>query len=224
MPTDWLFFQPGHLEVVCGPMFSGKSEELIRRVTRALIAKQQVKVFKPAIDDRYHSTQIASHAGRMAEALAVRDSDHAREHLGLAPKEALFGLAAPVTTEIPLPQVVAFDEAQFFDAGVVPLALELAGAGVRVILAGLDTDFRGEPFGPMPEMLARAEHVEKLTAVCVVCGAPATRTQRLVNGKPAHYADPIILVGASESYEPRCRAHHEVPGLVFTSIQEKTGV
>jgi thymidine kinase len=193
-------------------MFSGKSEELIRRVTRALIAKQRVSVFKPAIDDRYHVTHVASHAGRTAEARAVSSTLQVRERLGLAPEPALFGATTPFALETPLPDVVAFDEAQFFDDGLVPLALELASAGVRVLCAGLDLDFRGEPFGPIPELLARAEHVEKLTAVCVVCGAPATRTQRLVNGVPARFDDPVILVGASEAYEPRCRSHHEVPG------------
>jgi thymidine kinase len=206
------FFPSGHIEVIVGPMFSGKSEELIRRVTRALIAKQRVSVFKPAIDDRYHVTHVASHAGRTAEAHAISGTLEVRRQLGLAPEPALFGETPPSTLETPLPDVIAFDEAQFFDDGLVPLALELAGAGVRVICAGLDLDFRAEPFGVMPQLLARAEHVEKLTAVCVVCGAPATRTQRLVNGVPARFDDPVILVGAAEAYEPRCRAHHEVPG------------
>jgi thymidine kinase len=218
------FFPAGHIEVVCGPMFSGKSEELIRRVTRALIAKQRVIVFKPSIDDRYHVSSVASHAGRTAQAHAVKNTLEIREHLGLAPEPALFGLENPGVLEKPLPKVVAFDECQFFDAGLIPLALELAMAGVRVICAGLDTDFRGEPFGLMPELLARAEHVEKLTAICVVCGAPATRTQRLVNDLPARFDDPIIQVGASEAYEPRCRQHHEVPGSSFAvhfGIEEK---
>jgi thymidine kinase len=225
-------------------MFSGKSEELIRRVNRALIARQVVRVFKPALDDRYHSSKVASHAGRCAEAEAVAGSREARRSLGLAvwavqqgtqpghpesghpepghressplepgfepglssEQEALFASDPPS-----LPDVVAFDEAQFFDPGVVGLACELATLGVRVICAGLDLDFRGEPFGVMPELLARAEHVEKLSAICVCCGAPATRTQRLVNHRPARYHDPIILVGAAESYEPRCRSCHEVP-------------
>lgn len=196
-------------------MFSGKSEELIRRVTRALIARQRVRVFKPELDDRYHASMVASHAGRMAEALAVPGTLEVRAELGLAPEPALFGSLAPPAGGAGLPEVVAFDEAQFFDAGLVPLAAELAGAGARVIVAGLDLDFRGEPFGVVPELLARAEHVEKLTAVCVVCGAAATRTQRLVNGQPARFDDPVILVGAHESYEPRCRAHHEVPRLGY---------
>ena len=205
------FFPSGHIEVVCGPMFSGKSEELIRRVTRALIAKQEVRVFKPALDARYHLTALASHAGRTVEAQAVGSTLEIRVALGLAPEPALFGLENPDAHEIKLPNVVAFDEAQFMDNGVVALALELAGAGVRVICGGLDLDFRGEPFGIMPELLARAEHVEKLTAICPICGAPATRTQRLVDGMPARFDDPVIMVGAAESYEPRCVRHHQVP-------------
>lgn len=183
----------GWIEVVVGPMFSGKSEELIRRVKRALIANQSVMVFKPLIDDRYHASDVVSHDGKRTEAVPVRDAT--------ALKAALSN---------PLPQVVAVDEAQFFSSDLVPVLLQLAEQGVRVIAAGLDMDFRGEPFGLMPELLSRAEYVEKLTAVCPVCGAPASRTQRLVNGQPARFDDPIILVGASEAYEPRCRKCHEV--------------
>jgi thymidine kinase len=204
-------FPAGHIEVVCGPMFSGKSEELIRRVARALIAKQQVRVFKPAIDDRYHVTSVASHAGRTVDALPVKSTLEIRAALGLAPEPALFGFEKRNALEVKLPDVVAFDEAQFMDTGLVPLALELARAGVRVICGGLDLDFRAEPFGIMPELLARAEHVEKLTAICPICAAPATRTQRLVNGMPARFDDPVILVGAAEAYEPRCAKHHQVP-------------
>jgi thymidine kinase len=205
------FFPSGHIEVICGPMFSGKSEELIRRVTRALIAKQDVRVFKPALDDRYHVTAVASHAGRTVDAIAIRSTLEIRTLLGLAPEPALFGLENPDALEVQLPNVVAFDEAQFMDEGVIALALELARAGVRVICGGLDLDFRAEPFGIMPQLLARAEHVEKLTAICPICGAPATRTQRLVNGMPARFNDPVIMVGAAESYEPRCGTHHQVP-------------
>lgn len=190
-------FRGGFLELVVGPMFSGKSEELIRRATRALIAKQRVQVFKPALDTRYDSLHdgvvVASHDGRTLEAAAVRDVAGLRDVLE------------------PRTQVVAVDEAQFFANDLVPLATDLAEAGVRVVIAGLDLDFRGEPFGPVPELLARAESVTKLTAVCVRCGAAATRTQRLLGGHPAHFNDPVILVGAAESYEPRCRACHTVP-------------
>ena len=190
-------FRGGFLELVVGPMFSGKSEELIRRATRALIAKQRVQVFKPALDTRYDSLHdgvvVASHDGRTLAAQAVRDVAGLREALDSAT------------------QVVAIDEAQFFSHELVPLATDLAEAGKRVIIAGLDLDFRAEPFGPVPELLARAESVTKLTAVCVRCGAAATRTQRLIGGHPAHFNDPVILVGAAESYEPRCRACHTVP-------------
>ncbi|ULH16348.1 thymidine kinase [Deinococcus sp. KNUC1210] len=196
-------YHGGHLEVIVGPMFSGKSEELIRRLNRALIARQRVQVFKPAIDDRYHAASVASHAGRIIAAVPVGSTSQVRAHLT--------GVGALLETEgVTLPDVVAFDEAQFFDSGLVPLALELADAGVRVVLAGLDLDFRGEPFGVMPELLSRAESVEKLTAICVVCGAPATRTQRLIGGRPARRSDPVVLVGAAESYEARCRVHHVV--------------
>ena len=185
-------FGGGWVEVIVGPMFSGKSEELIRRVTRALIAKQHVQVFKPAIDDRYHAIAVASHAGRTLEAEPVSDTADVRSRL----QEDV--------------EVVAIDEAQFFDGELPGLVQDLADEGKRIIVAGLDLDFRGEPFGPLPILLARAEHVEKLTAICR-CGRAATRTQRLIGGHPAHYDDPIILVGATESYEPRCRACHRVP-------------
>lgn len=200
-------YSGGHLEVIVGPMFSGKSEELIRRVNRAVIARQRVVVFKPAIDDRYAVTRVASHSGQSAEAVAVTGTAQARAYLsgqGDLLQTGLFELPSE------LPDVVAFDEAQFFDGELVPLAIELADAGVRVVLAGLDLDFRGEPFGIMPELLSRAESVEKLTAICVVCGAPATRTQRLIGGEPARFDDPIVLVGATEAYEARCRVHHAV--------------
>lgn len=182
----------GWIEVIAGPMFSGKSEELIRRVRRALIARQSVLVFKPRLDNRYHESHVVSHDGKQVAAIPVESAAEMEAHLD------------------PLPQVVAVDEVQFLDRGLLSLAERLAAQGVRVILAGLDLDFRGEPFGLMPELLARAEFVEKLSAICPRCGAPATRTQRLVNGKPARYSDPVILVGAEEHYEPRCRACHEV--------------
>ena len=196
-------YHGGHLEVIVGPMFSGKSEELIRRVGRAVIARQNVVVFKPAIDDRYHATHVSSHTGRMTPAVAVSDTVQARRLLFA--QGDLLDAGSHV-----LPDLVGFDEAQFFDAGLVPLALELADLGVRVILAGLDLDFRGEPFGVMPELLSRAESVEKLTAICVICGAPATRTQRLIGGQPARRSDPVVMVGAAESYEARCRVHHQL--------------
>jgi thymidine kinase len=184
----------GRVEVICGSMFSGKSEELIRRVRRAEIARQRVQVFKPALDDRYHRRQVASHDGARVEALPLRASEEILEHL------------ARDTS------VVAVDEAQFLDAGIVEVAETLAQRGIRVIIAGLDMDFRGEPFGAMPTLLALADAVDKLQAICMVCGAPAGRTQRLVDGRPAQYADPVIMIGAQETYEARCREHHVVPG------------
>lgn len=183
----------GSIEVVCGSMFSGKTDELIRRLVRATIAKQKVQVFKPAIDVRYAVEKVTSHAGSNYDAIPVGKAANIREKVDSD------------TT------VVGIDEAQFFDAEVVEVANELASRGIRVIAAGLDTDFRGEPFGPMPLLMARAERVDKLHAICMVCGEEASRTQRLVNGKPARFDDPVVIVGASELYEARCRLHHEVP-------------
>ncbi|MCS6846358.1 MAG: thymidine kinase [Anaerolineae bacterium] len=183
----------GSIEVICGCMFSGKTEELIRRVRRAVIAKQKVQVFKPHIDNRYAADQVKSHNGLGFDAIPVACS------------EDILNLTEPDTT------VVAIDEAQFFDDGLPRVVNALADSGKRVICAGLDLDFRGEPFGPMPTLLAIAERVDKLTAICVVSGEPATRTQRIINGKPASYHDPVILVGAMESYEARARKYHEVP-------------
>lgn len=175
-------------------MFCGKTEELIRRVRRAIIARQKVKVFKPRIDDRYGIQSIMSHTGQSVEAVAV---------------EAAFDILELANGET---TVVAIDEAQFFDHGIVDVVQRLVNEfNIRVILAGLDTDFRGEPFGAMPQLMSIAEEVVKLHAICVVCGESASRTQRLVDGEPAAYDDPIILVGAQESYEARCRLHHEVP-------------
>ena len=182
----------GWIEVVCGSMFSGKTEELIRRVRRAQIARQQVQVFKPAIDTRYARREVASHNGMQVEAVPVKSTAQ------------LQALIEPDTT------VVAIDEAQFFDDDVVILCEELADQGTRVIVAGLDMDFRGEPFGPVPTLMARAERVDKLQAICVVCGGPASRTQRLIDDQPAAYDDPVILVGANEVYQARCRGCHEV--------------
>ena len=186
-------YSGGWIEVVCGSMFSGKTEEMIRRIRRARIAKQQVQVFKPALDDRYHAEQVSSHNGLSWEAVPVGNATEIPDRL------------APDTT------VVAVDEAQFFDWELSRVCKDLARQGLRIILAGLDMDFRGEPFGPMPLLMAEAEEVTKLQAICVVCGAPASRTQRLIDGLPAAYDDPIILVGGSESYEARCRQCHEVP-------------
>lgn len=183
----------GSLEVVCGSMFSGKTEELIRRLRRATIAREKVQVFKPAIDIRYAEEKVTSHAGMNFDALPVQNAADVLKNLN------------------PETQVVALDEAQFFGPEIVDVVQTMANSGLRVIVAGLDQDFRGEPFGAMPLLMALAENVDKLTAICMVCGQPATRTQRLVNGKPAHYHDPVVIVGAAEMYEARCREHHEVP-------------
>jgi thymidine kinase len=185
----------GFIEVVCGPMFAGKTEELIRRIKRLEYAKQSVLVFKPKIDNRYDAKQeIVSHNLSKKPSIVVESSDEIYQYLN---KDI---------------DAVVIDEAQFFDSGIIKVAEKLADRGVRVIIGGLDRDFRGEPFGPMPELLARAEFVTKLTAICVKSGLPATRTQRIINGKPADFNDPTILVGAQESYEPRARQFHEVPG------------
>ena len=195
MTTDYYSGgRAGWVEVICGVMFSGKSEELIRRVRRAIIAKKKVQVFKSHLDERYAGIyQVSSHDGRTVEAVPVDTP------------EQIGRLVHPDT------QVVAIDEAQFLDGTIVPLVTSLANHGVRVIIAGTDSDFRGEPFGPMPQLLAIAEVVDKLHAICVICGNPASRNQRLIGGKPARYDSPTIMVGSTESYEARCRACHSVP-------------
>jgi thymidine kinase len=184
----------GSIEVITGSMFCGKTDELIRRLRRATIARQKVQVFKPAIDNRYGLEKVTSHAGSEYAAQPVANARAILQHW------------EPATT------VVGIDEAQFFDSAIIPLARQLASQGVRVIVAGLDTDFRGEPFGPMPELMAEGDVLDKLHAICMVCGGLASRTQRLVDGKPANYHDPVVIVGAAEMYEARCREHHEVPG------------
>lgn len=182
----------GRIELICGSMFSGKTEELIRRLRRAVIAQQNVQVFKPVIDDRYHVQSVTSHNGVAFEAQPVA-----------APKD-IFEQLDPQTT------VVAIDEVQFFDESITDICETLAEQGRRVICAGLDMDFRGVPFGPMPGLLARAEEISKLHAICVVCGDEASRTQRLIEGQPAAFDDPVVMVGAAEVYEARCRRCHEV--------------
>ena len=183
----------GSVEVITGSMFSGKTDELIRRLRRATIARQKVQVFKPAIDVRYAAERVTSHAGTAYDAKPVQ---FAREIMDFLEED---------TT------VVGIDEAQFLDDEIIQYVEKLAGKGLRVIVAGLDTDFRGEPFGCMPALMAQAENVDKVRAICSVCGEQACRTQRLVNGTPANYDDPVVIVGASELYEARCRQHHTVP-------------
>jgi thymidine kinase len=182
----------GWLEVITGPMYCGKSEELIRRLRRVKIAKQKIKVFKPVLDNRYSKKDVVSHSGNSIEAVPV---DH--------PEEILKRIDASV-------DVVGIDEAQFFHEDLIEICEDLADRGKRVILAGLDRDFRNQPFGPMPELMARAEYVDKLHAICIQCGEPASRTQRLIDGEPAAADDPVILVGAAEVYEARCRSCHAI--------------
>ena len=184
----------GTIEVIAGVMFSGKSEELIRRIRRALIARRKVQVFKSHLDDRYAGlSQVSSHTGVTIEAVPIDSSAEIYRRVR------------------PDSEVVAIDEAQFLDEGVVQLATDLAERNVRVIVAGTDTDFRGLPFGKMGELMAIAEEVLKLQAICVVCGNLACRNQRLIDGRPARFDSPIIMVGGSESYEARCRRCHRVP-------------
>lgn len=187
----------GWIEVICGSMFAGKTEELIRRINRIHYAKKSIIVFKPMIDNRYDQNKVVSHSQKKVDSIPVSSSEEILEHI----KE--------------LPYAVAIDEAQFFDEGLIDIVERLANSGVRVIIAGLDMTFKGEPFGIMPELLCRAEYVTKLQAICQVCGAPATRTQRIIDGRPADYDDPIILVSASEKYEARCRHCHQVPHAKF---------
>ena len=193
MTTGSFQLNGGWIEVIAGVMFSGKSEELIRRVRRSLIAKKRVQVFKSHLDDRYSGVYaVGSHDGRTIEAVPVDSTEQIALRLD------------------PMAQVIAIDEAQFLDGAIVALANSLANRGRRVILAGTDTDFRGEPFGPMPQLMCVAEVVDKLHAICVMCGAPATRNQRLIDGKPARYDSPQVMVGGAEAYEARCRNCHAV--------------
>ena len=182
----------GTIEVICGPMFAGKTEELIRRVKRMQFAKKDFIIFKPKIDNRYSVDEVVSHSHIKFKAINISK-----------PQEILKHIKANL-------QAVVIDEIQFFDESILQIIDDLANSGMRVICAGLDCDFRGKPFGIIPSILAMAEHITKLTAICSCCGDEATRTQRIINGKPAYEDDPIILVGATESYEPRCRKCHEV--------------
>jgi thymidine kinase len=197
---------PGVLEVITGPMFSGKSEELIRRLKRARIARQQVACFKPDIDLRYHRTSIASHSSQTHDAITVANVERLRE--------ALY----PQLTEV---GVIGIDEVQFFDSAILPLAVELIALGKRVIMAGLDTTFSAEPFGTVPNLMAIADTVTKLSAVCMVCGAAAIHTQRLGQSQE------LVVVGAAGLYEARCRLHfqpfldeHASEQLELTSVLE----
>ncbi len=182
----------GRLEIICGPMFSGKSEELIRRLKRTILAKTNTLIFSPKLDDRYLENHICSHDGKHLEAIPVTSIEELLDH---------------VSDDV---QVVGIDEVQFLEGDTVSVIMALVAAGKRVICAGLDKDFRGESFGCMPELMALSDDVTKLTAICMVCGRPANCTQRLIEGSPAAYNDPIILIGASESYEARCRLCYHI--------------
>lgn len=178
----------GSIEVVCGPMFSGKTEELIRRIRRAQIARQKVQIFKPAIDDRYHESQVVSHSSQSVEAIPVKNA------------------LEILTKLLDSTRIVAIDEIQFFDAVILKVVKKLARRGIRVICAGLDQDYRGMPFGPMPELLAIADHVVKIQAICTICGGPASKTYRLASENSQQ-----VLVGEADLYEARCRAHIDYP-------------
>ena len=198
----------GWIELICGSMFSGKTEELLRRVRRSEIARRHIQLFKPQIDIRYGRERLASHNGMSRGDVTI-----------LEDTGSLLNRVERGT------EVVAIDEVQFFDPAVAGICQELADQGKQVIVAGLDQDFRGEPFGPIALLMALAEQVDKLHAICVRCGAPATRTQRLIDGKPARYDEPVILVGGSESYEARCRGCHEVPAKPSTkAMLEELGI
>lgn len=184
--------KPGWIEVICGPMFAGKTEELIRRVIRMDYAKKKYLIFKPTIDDRYAIDSVVSHNKRKVKAICINNSKDIDKYLN---------------EDI---EAIIIDEVQFFDDGIIQKAHELAEAGLRVIVGGLDCDFRGIPFNNVAQLLAMAEKVTKLTAICVCCGEEATKTQRIINGMPAKFDDPIILVGEKESYESRCRRCHAV--------------
>lgn len=185
----------GWIEVVTGSMFSGKSEELIRRMRRAKFANMKVAIFKHISDTRYDDTKVSSHSQIYIEAIPASTVDEMRKI---------------IDEQFENVKVVGIDEVQFFGEEVAEFCEELADRGIRVIVAGLDQNFRGEPFKPMDRLMAKAEYVDKFNAICACCGNPASRTQRLVNGEPAYEDDPILLVGASESYEPRCRKCHTV--------------
>ena len=184
--------EPGTLIAITGSMFAGKSEELIRLVRRASYARKKVQVFKSSLDDRWSATAVSTHSGVQLEAAPARDS---RQLEKLVERDT---------------SVIGIEEVQFFDKDIVPLCEKWVGKGKTVIVAGLDQDFRGEPFGFMPILITLADEVIKLRAICMQCGKTASRTQRIINGEPAYWDDPVILIGASEKYEARCRKCHKV--------------
>ena len=183
----------GWIECICGSMFSGKSEELLRRIKRGVIAKQSVLLFKPSIDNRYEENKVSTHNGNSFESVNIDKADEILDYI----KDKKY-------------DIIGIDEVQFFDNKIIEVINKRADEGIRVIVAGLDMDFKAEPFYPMPEIMAISEMVTKLHAVCNKCGKEASRSQRLINGEPAKYDDPIVVIGASESYEARCRHCHEI--------------
>lgn len=183
----------GWIECICGSMFSGKSEELLRRIKRGLIAKQKILLFKPTIDNRYIADKVSTHNGNSYDSICINNAIEIYDYI----KNDSY-------------DIIGIDEVQFFDKNIITIINDLADRGIRVIVAGLDMDFKGEPFFPVPEIMAISEIVTKLHAVCSVCGCEASRSQRLIDGKPAKYNDPIVVVGASESYEARCRHCHKI--------------
>ena len=183
----------GWIECICGSMFSGKSEELLRRIKRGVIAKQKVLLFKPSIDNRYDENRVSTHNGNSYDSISIEKSSDILNFV----KDTKY-------------DIIGIDEIQFFDNDIVKIINKLADDGIRVIVAGLDMDLKAEPFHPMPEIMAISEMVTKLHAVCNKCGKEASRSQRLINGKPAKYDDPIVVIGASESYEARCRHCHKI--------------
>lgn len=185
-------YNEGWIEVICGCMFAGKTEEFIRRIHVLRFAKKNIAVFKPKLDDRYSSDQVVSHSGSHVACHVIQNTEDMMSYLN------------------DTYDVIAIDEVQFFDETMIPALNQLADKGKRVIISGLDMDFRGESFGIMAKLITQAEFVTKLTAVCMICGAPATRSQRLLNGEPAQFNDPIINIGASERYEARCRHCHTI--------------
>ncbi len=183
----------GMIEMICGPMFSGKTEELIRRLRRAKIARQRVVVFKPSLDTRYDEVQIVSHSAQRIPSIPVEDP--------LMMEHCLKQLSLPV-------DVIGIDEAQFFDDTIIQLVENWANSGIRVVVAGLDQDYLGQPFGPIPHLLAIADMVTKQYAVCVLCGAPATKSQRVLANHPTDQSVEKVLIGALDNYEARCRGCH----------------
>lgn len=192
----------GWIEVICGPMFSGKTEELLRRIRRVKIAGKSLMLYKSEIDTRYNPEKIVSHVGTDIQARVLHTDEFVIKHHDLFSDFDKFH-KKPV-------DVVAIDEVQFFTHSVVDAIVDLADNGTRVIVTALDRDFRGLPFSYIPEILARADRVDKLTAICVNCGEPATMTQRLIDGYPAHWDGETVVVGTDDKYEARCRDCHEV--------------